>query len=153
MSDNVRHVVKNTPKVPGFVGAGAKPSPLSREEVDQILNQVTEGCRPLHAPCDGGGQQRKVGADSRHPRRLLRVGRRRGDGKQDTDDRDRDESGSPAFNEMQGLRCMVHGVFLLAHGGGKRGGNLETADNGVEFAEYWTSSRYNHPAAGVAGRR
>ena len=42
MSDHAWHVVKNTPKVTGFVGAGAKPTPLSREEVDQILNQVTE---------------------------------------------------------------------------------------------------------------
>jgi transcription termination/antitermination protein NusG len=41
MSDEAWHVVKNTPKVTGFVGAGAKPTPLSRDEVDQILNQVT----------------------------------------------------------------------------------------------------------------
>ena len=41
MSDNGWHVVKNTPKVTGFVGAGAKPTPLTREEVDQILHQVT----------------------------------------------------------------------------------------------------------------
>ena len=41
MSDNAWHVVKNTPKVTGFVGAGAKPTPLTREEVDQILHQVT----------------------------------------------------------------------------------------------------------------
>jgi len=41
MSDNAWHVVKNTPKVTGFVGAGSKPTPLSREEVDQILHQVT----------------------------------------------------------------------------------------------------------------
>ena len=41
MSDAGWHVVKNTPKVTGFVGAGSKPSPLSREEVDQILHQVT----------------------------------------------------------------------------------------------------------------
>ena len=41
MSDTAWHVVKNTPKVTGFVGAGPKPSPLSREEVDQILHQVT----------------------------------------------------------------------------------------------------------------
>ena len=41
MSDNAWHVVKNTPKVTGFVGAGSKPTPLSREEVDQILTQVT----------------------------------------------------------------------------------------------------------------
>lgn len=42
MSDNAWHVVKNTPKVTGFVGAGPKPTPLTREEVDQILHQVTE---------------------------------------------------------------------------------------------------------------
>ena len=41
MSDEGWHVVKNTPKVTGFVGAGAKPTPLTREEVDQILHQVT----------------------------------------------------------------------------------------------------------------
>jgi transcription termination/antitermination protein NusG len=37
MSDNAWHVVKNTPKVTGFVGAGAKPVPLSQGEVDKIL--------------------------------------------------------------------------------------------------------------------
>lgn len=40
MSDHAWHVVKNTPKVTGFVGAGSKPTPLSKEEVDQILSQV-----------------------------------------------------------------------------------------------------------------
>ena len=41
MSDDAWHVVRNTPKVTGFVGAGSKPTPLTREEVDQILLQVT----------------------------------------------------------------------------------------------------------------
>ena len=41
MSDDAWHVVKNTPKVTGFVGAGSKPTPLSKEEVDHILHQVT----------------------------------------------------------------------------------------------------------------
>jgi len=41
MSDPAWHVVKNTPKVTGFVGTGKKPTPLSQEEVDQILRQVT----------------------------------------------------------------------------------------------------------------
>ena len=40
MSDETWHVVKNTPKVTGFVGAGAKPTPLSKDEVEQILTQV-----------------------------------------------------------------------------------------------------------------
>ena len=41
MSDHAWHVVKNTPKVTGFVGAGVRPMPLTKEEVDQILLQVT----------------------------------------------------------------------------------------------------------------
>ncbi|MGD2114466.1 MAG: transcription termination/antitermination protein NusG [Acidobacteriota bacterium] len=41
MSDPAWHVVKNTPKVTGFVGTGKKPTPLSQEEVDKILEQVT----------------------------------------------------------------------------------------------------------------
>jgi transcriptional antiterminator NusG len=40
MSDHAWHVVKNTPKVTGFVGSGSTPSPLSQEEVDRIINQV-----------------------------------------------------------------------------------------------------------------
>ena len=40
MSDNAWHVVKNTPKVTGFVGAGSKPTPLSKEEVDHILQPI-----------------------------------------------------------------------------------------------------------------
>jgi len=40
MSDAAWHVVKNTPKVTGFVGTGKKPTPLSQEEVNQILEQV-----------------------------------------------------------------------------------------------------------------
>jgi transcriptional antiterminator NusG len=40
MSDTAWHVVKNTPKVTGFVGTGNKPVPLSDAEVDRIVNQV-----------------------------------------------------------------------------------------------------------------
>jgi len=40
MSDHAWHVVKNTPKVTGFVGSGTSPSPLTQEEVDRIINQV-----------------------------------------------------------------------------------------------------------------
>jgi transcriptional antiterminator NusG len=40
MTDNAWHVVKNTPKVTGFVGAGTKPTPLTKDEVEQILTQV-----------------------------------------------------------------------------------------------------------------
>ncbi len=40
MSDDTWHVVKNTPKVTGFVGSGKKPTPMSQDEVNQILEQV-----------------------------------------------------------------------------------------------------------------
>ena len=40
MSDAAWHVVKNTPKVTGFVGSGKSPTPLTQDEVDQILEQV-----------------------------------------------------------------------------------------------------------------
>ena len=40
MSDAAWHVVKNTPKVTGFVGSGKNPTPLTQEEVDGILEQV-----------------------------------------------------------------------------------------------------------------
>jgi transcriptional antiterminator NusG len=40
MSDAAWHVVKNTPKVTGFVGTGKKPTPLTQDEVDKILEQV-----------------------------------------------------------------------------------------------------------------
>ena len=51
MSDAAWHVVKNTPKVTGFVGTGKKPTPLTPEEVDQILTQVVttkEKPKPKH---------------------------------------------------------------------------------------------------------
>ena len=38
MTDEAWTVVKNTPGVTGFVGAGAKPVPLSQPEVDRILH-------------------------------------------------------------------------------------------------------------------
>lgn len=40
MNDRVWHVVKATPRVTGFVGTGQTPTPLSTEEVDQILNRA-----------------------------------------------------------------------------------------------------------------
>ena len=41
MSDDAWHVVRNTPKVTGFVGTGSKPVPLSESEVARIVNQVS----------------------------------------------------------------------------------------------------------------
>jgi transcriptional antiterminator NusG len=39
--DNVFHMIKSTPKVTGFVG-GHNPTPLTPQEVDQIVHNVTE---------------------------------------------------------------------------------------------------------------
>jgi len=38
LNDDAWSVVKNTPGVTGFVGAGAKPVPLAQNEVDRILH-------------------------------------------------------------------------------------------------------------------
>ena len=40
-SDEAWHLVKNTPRVTGFVGSGQTPTPLSDEEVQQIVYRVT----------------------------------------------------------------------------------------------------------------
>ena len=46
MTDEAWTVVKGTPGVTGFVGAGAKPVPLSKNEVDRILHTQTTMERP-----------------------------------------------------------------------------------------------------------
>ena len=44
MTDDTWHLVKNTPKVTGFVGGTAnKPTPISEKEVQNILHQIQEG--------------------------------------------------------------------------------------------------------------
>ncbi len=43
MTDESYHLVRNTPKVTGFLGAGNTPSPISQAEVDRVLRQVQEG--------------------------------------------------------------------------------------------------------------
>lgn len=43
LNDDVWHVVKATPRVTGFLGTGQHPSPLSEEEVQQIIYRVNIG--------------------------------------------------------------------------------------------------------------
>ncbi len=43
MDDHVWHVVKSTPRVTGFVGTGQQPTPLSEDEVNQIVFRVSTG--------------------------------------------------------------------------------------------------------------
>ena len=43
LTDESWHLVKNTPKVTGFLGGSGRPSPISEGEAQRILNQVIEG--------------------------------------------------------------------------------------------------------------
>jgi transcription termination/antitermination protein NusG len=43
LDDDSWYVVRNTPGVTGFVGLGARPTPLSRKEVESILQVKVEG--------------------------------------------------------------------------------------------------------------
>jgi transcription termination/antitermination protein NusG len=40
MNNDTWHLVRSTPRVTGFVGSGAMPSPLTAEEVDRIVHKV-----------------------------------------------------------------------------------------------------------------
>ena len=40
LSDEAYHLVKNTPKVTGFLGSGSKPMPVSEKEVQRIVGNV-----------------------------------------------------------------------------------------------------------------
>jgi transcriptional antiterminator NusG len=43
LNDDAWTVVKNTPGVTGFVGAGSEPMPISQGEIDRILHAATAG--------------------------------------------------------------------------------------------------------------
>ncbi|OGZ48359.1 MAG: transcription termination/antitermination protein NusG [Candidatus Ryanbacteria bacterium RIFCSPHIGHO2_12_FULL_47_12b] len=47
VTDDSWYVVRNTPRVTGFVGAGVIPSPLEKHEVDVLLNRMGE-TEPRH---------------------------------------------------------------------------------------------------------
>ena len=50
LNDDAWTVVKNTPGVTGFVGAGSKPVPLSQGEVDRILQTGAAAAERGRAP-------------------------------------------------------------------------------------------------------
>lgn len=61
MSDEAYHLVKNTPKVTGFLGAENRPTPIPQREVDRIVNQVQEGVdRPKPSVIFEVGEQIRV---------------------------------------------------------------------------------------------
>jgi transcription termination/antitermination protein NusG len=43
MSDESWHLVKNTPKVTGFLGGRGRPFPITEKEADRLLRQIKEG--------------------------------------------------------------------------------------------------------------
>ena len=62
MDDNVWHLIKSTPKVSGFLGAGGnKPVAISEAEAQRILKQVQEGIeRPRPSVIYDIGEEVKV---------------------------------------------------------------------------------------------
>ena len=43
LTDEAYHLIKNTPKVTGFLGSGSKPMPVSEREVARIIGAIEEG--------------------------------------------------------------------------------------------------------------
>jgi len=61
LTDEVYHLIKNTPKVTGFLGADNKPMPISDAEAARILHQVQEGIeRPKPSVSFEVGEQVRV---------------------------------------------------------------------------------------------
>ncbi len=61
LTDDVYHLIKNTPKVTGFLGADKKPMPISDAEADRIKGQVAEGVeRPKSSIIFEIGEQVRV---------------------------------------------------------------------------------------------
>lgn len=61
LTDETWHLIKNTPKVTGFLGAANKPQPISEAEAQRILHQVQEGVeRPRASVIYEVGEQVRV---------------------------------------------------------------------------------------------
>ena len=61
LTDDVFHLIKNTPKVTGFLGADNKPQPISEAEASRIKGQVAEGVeKPKNAIIFEIGEQVRV---------------------------------------------------------------------------------------------
>ena len=61
MTDEAYHLIKNTPKVTGFLGSDNRPMPISEAEASRILQQVQEGVeRPKPSVSFEVGEQVRV---------------------------------------------------------------------------------------------
>lgn len=43
LNDHTWHVIKNTPKVTGFLGGNTEPTPIPEEEAEKVIAQMVEG--------------------------------------------------------------------------------------------------------------
>ncbi|WP_342641989.1 transcription termination/antitermination protein NusG [Rhodoligotrophos ferricapiens] len=61
MTDQAYHLIRNIPKVTGFLGSDNRPIPISNAEAERILHQVKEGVeRPRPSVMFEVGEQVKV---------------------------------------------------------------------------------------------
>jgi transcriptional antiterminator NusG len=61
MTEDSYHLIKNIPKVTGFLGSGGKPQPISDTEAERIMHQVKEGIeRPKPSITFEVGEQVRV---------------------------------------------------------------------------------------------
>ncbi len=61
MTDDTWHLVKNTPKVTGFLGSRGRPTPISDTEAERIIHQIQEGVeRPKPSITFEVGEQVRV---------------------------------------------------------------------------------------------
>jgi transcriptional antiterminator NusG len=61
LTDDVFHLIKNTPKVTGFLGQDNKPMPISEREAERIKGQVQDGVdRPKPSVSFEVGEQVRV---------------------------------------------------------------------------------------------
>lgn len=61
LTDEVWHMIKDTPKVTGFLGAGNKPSPISNKDAERLIKQIQEGVdRPRSSVAFSIGEEVKV---------------------------------------------------------------------------------------------
>ena len=61
MTDDAYHLIKNTPKVTGFLGTDHKPMPISNAEAERLLSQVEEGVdKPMPTISFEVGEQVRV---------------------------------------------------------------------------------------------
>jgi len=61
LSNEAYHLIKDTPKVTGFLGTGGNPSPISEAEAQRVMHQVQEGIeRPKPSITFEVGEQVRV---------------------------------------------------------------------------------------------